>query len=326
MSDFKALSVSECAAALLSLENPIIVSHVRPDGDAVGSAAALTLALLSLGKPARLLMPDGIPDRLRFITKNVPQATADTSGDIVTVDVASRTQLGSLSELDVRLSADHHARSTPFADNLTLPEASSAAEVLYLVLSEMEKISDFRINKEIAAALYAGISSDTGGFIYSNASAKTHRKAAALIEYGIDFADINHRLFNSKTVGQLRAEGFISSNLKTELNGKIAYAVHTRNDRLSLGLSMSDFDTAIDIARSLIGAEIAILVRENDDGSLRASLRSTGFNVADIAAAFGGGGHVRAAACNISAESTQGAAEIIIEKIKLSLVGEGEQI
>ena len=324
MSDYKALSVQECARALLSIENPVILSHARADGDAVGTAAALTLALLSVGKPARLLLPDGIPNRLSFIAEGVPQAEADTCGDFVTVDVASRVQLGALSELKIVLSVDHHAKSTPFADNLTLPDSSSAAEVLYGVLLEMEKISNFRINDRIASALYAGISSDTGGFIYSNANAEAHRTAAALIEYGIDYADINHRLFNSKTKGQLRAEGFIATNIKTELNGTIAYAVHTKEDRLSLGLSMSDFDAAIDVVRSIVGAEVAVLVREGDDGVIRASLRSTGFNVADIAAAFGGGGHVRAAACSINAPSAKMAAQAVVEKIKLSLVGEGE--
>ena len=141
MSDYKALSVQECARALLSIENPVILSHARADGDAVGTAAALTLALLSVGKPARLLLPDGIPNRLSFIAEGVPQAEADTCGDFVTVDVASRVQLGALSELKIVLSVDHHAKSTPFADNLTLPDSSSAAEVLYGVLLEMEKIN-----------------------------------------------------------------------------------------------------------------------------------------------------------------------------------------
>ena len=321
---YRTLSPKEAAAALLKLNNPTVIIHARPDADAVGTGAALTLALNMLGIGAALLSPDDIPSRLSFLTDETPTVREPKLGDAVTVDVASRAQLGRLSDANVTISIDHHAFGTPFADNLTDGNASSAAEVLFEVLCELEKISSFKTNKKIAALLYAAMSSDTGGFIYSNAGAKAHVTAARLIEYGIDFADINHRLFNSKSESLIRAEGYIASNIKKELDGKIAYATVSKAQRDSLGLKSADFDTAVDVLRSLEGVEIALYVRENDDGTLRASMRSTGFNVARVAEKFFGGGHTRAAGCSPVASTAEDGANQILTEIKKTITGKGE--
>ena len=313
------ITKEECAKRLLSLDNVAVVTHARPDADTVGSSSALVLALCDLGKKAYLFSPDPIPERLEFLTEGVPAVDSPDGLTLVSVDVASRSQLGRLSELDYVLSIDHHAASTPFADHYTVPHTSSAAEVLSTVLKE---VSGFRMTKDIAYRLYAAMSSDTGGFIYSNAGASAHILAAELIDTGIDFADINHRLFNSKSEGQIKAEGYVGSALKTALDGKVAYATLPKSERVALGLELSDFECAIDVIRAVRGAKIAFFVRENDDGSMRASLRSTGFNVSDVAASLGGGGHLRAAGCSPVASTANEAAEIIIKQI----LATGEQI
>ena len=192
----------------------------------------------------------------------------------------------------------------------------SSDETAIATLKELIDMGKVSLSERIAYPMYAAISSDTGGFIFSSASADTYRLAAELIETGIDFADINHRLFHSKTKEQLSAEGFISSNITTDADGRIAYAVLSKETREALGLSSAHFETAIDVVRSVLFAEIAIFVRETDEGTVKASLRSTGFNVAEIAAEFGGGGHVRAAGCSIPVRSAEEGAKILIEKIK----------
>lgn len=319
MTDIKTLTPKECAERLFNMTRVAVLTHARPDADTVGTAAALCRALLALGKDAAILSPDPIPKRLRFITEGLPLAEELSDREPVAVDVASRSQLGSLSELAVTLTVDHHATSTPFSDHYTLADSSSAAEVLYYVLKELESISDFRIDKDVAYALYAAMSSDTGGFIYSSADAKAHRVAAELIEYGIDFANINHRLFNSKSEDRIKAEGFVGSKMKSALDGRVAYATLSKKDRDTIGLPLEEFDGAVDVVRALEGAIIAFFVRESDDGSLRASLRSTGFNVAEIASELGGGGHIRAAGCSPKAESAEAAAELIVSMIEKRL-------
>ncbi len=316
MSEIRPISINECAQRLLSLTSPIVLTHRSPDGDTIGTGTALVLALRSLGKNARLLCPDKIPKRLEFLLPGIEVVDEPTGDEIVAVDIASRTMLGRLSELDVTLIIDHHGCAAPFADYYTLPDISSAGEVLYLVLSELEKISDFKMTKEIAYRLYTAISSDTGGFIYSSVSPRTMRIGAELIEYGIDFADINHRLFNSKSSEQLMAEGYVASNIRTELSGRVAYATLTISQRESMGLISSDFETAVDVVRQVLGVEVAVFLREVEDGKYRVNLRSTGHNVASVARELGGGGHERAAGCTVMANEPNEAWQIVLNEIK----------
>lgn len=318
MNGHRSLTPREAAERLLTYTHPVVIMHARPDGDTVGSASALIKILRKLGIPAEYASADPVSERLSFLISGESRAQSLENRELIAIDVASEAQLGSLAKYaeSITLTIDHHRINSPFSDNLTLPDASSAGEALFSVLNELTVMGKCKLDSEIAYPIYAAISSDTGGFVFSSASASSYRLAADLIETGIDFADINHRLFHSKSKEQLKAEGFISSNLKSAADGKISYATLSIEDRDLLGLSSEHFETAIDIVRSVIDAEIAVFVRENDDGSVKASMRSTGFNVAAIAAEFGGGGHIRAAGCTLSAKSAEDGAKILIEKIK----------
>ncbi len=321
-SDYKKLSARECAEALLSIERPLVMIHVRPDGDAVGSGAALCEIFRQFGRHPRLICADAIPKRLDFILDMCsPESLAnDASGyDAVSIDVASPAQLGSLysEKTPPILMIDHHAVGEMFADGYIDPAASSAAEALFDITDELIALGKIQMNDRLAIALYAAISSDTGRFCFSNTSSKTHMRAAELLSRrGIDFADINNRLFFSKSESQIRAEGFVGASLKTEADGRIAYASVTLSDIEELGLCTEDFETAIDIVRSLSGCEIAIFTKEISDGTYKISLRSTGANVAEAAKAFGGGGHIRAAGCTIKAENASDALASVLCEIK----------
>lgn len=322
INEYKRLTPKKAAERILEIKNPIILIHVRPDGDAVGSGAALSLIFRQLGYNAPIKSADKIPDRLSFILEKTGTAiAASTEGyTSVSIDTASKTQLGALAESAPKpqLMIDHHAVGEQYADGYIDPNASSAAEALLDIARELENMGKIKINAPLAYAIYAAMSSDTGCFAYSNASPKTHRYAADLIEYGIDPADINHRLFNAKTKEQIKAEGFVASKLKTALNGKISYATISLEEREALMLNAEQFDTAIDVVRSVQGAEIAFVIKETEPNIYKASLRSIGADVAKIAAQFGGGGHVRAAGCSPEADSIEQACEIIItESIKI---------
>lgn len=320
MPEYKELSKTELCERLLSLENPIIMMHRRPDGDAIGSASALSVLLKMLGKDAPIISCDKIPERLKFIvdyTDTTVKASLDGYTPI-TIDVASPDQLGSFKERanDIRLMIDHHIIGERFADSYIIPEASSAAEVLYDAVVEFEKAGKISLTRELAYPLYAAISSDTGSFRYSNTSKRTHEIAAALVATGIDTADINHRLFMSKSKNTILAEGFASVNMKTDLDGKIAYTALTRSDMQRLGLCDEDTESIIDVVRSLSGVEVAFVVKELSDGSFRASLRSTGLDVASICHTFGGGGHTRAAGCTPKTKTIDETVTILLERIK----------
>lgn len=315
MTEYKALSLSECVNRLLALERPLVVMHIRPDGDTVGSGAALCRVFESLGKPAAYISADKIPSRLAFLVEGLTLAN-DTDGyECVSIDVPSPGQLGSLADKKIEFMIDHHEINTPFAPHYTVGGASSAGEVLYGIVNELIKRGLITLTPEIAAPIYAAIASDTGGFAYSSATPDTYRTAAELIEAGADHADISHRLFASKPESQLIAEGLVASKIKTASHGKIAYATVTRAERLALGLSSEHFETAIDVVRSLEGATLAFIIKETDTGEYKASLRSTEKNVALVARKFSGGGHVLAAGCTPVADSIEAAAELLLTEL-----------
>lgn len=319
MADFKALTAKECALELLKIERPLVLMHARPDGDTVGTCSALCKVFRMLGKSPVYLCSDEIPERLQFLLRGERGADRDRLSQLqpVAVDIASSAQLGAIRDIipAPRLMIDHHELGEPFADNFIIPGQSSAAEVLMEVCEELIAMGYITMSPELAYPIYAGISSDTGSFRYSSTKPETMRRAAALMELGINFSDISHRLFSSKSRAQLAAEGYVAENLKTAVGGRIAYASVTRRARAALCAELSDFETSIDVIRSLQGVEISFVIKENDDGSYRASLRSTGADVATVCRGFGGGGHIRAAGCTVYAESTEEAEALVLNSI-----------
>ena len=323
--DFPALTLDECASLILNTERALILMHVRPDGDTVGSASALYRIFESLGKEAYLACPDPIPDRLAFLTEGMKLAidpeTKEPLTDLsrleaVSIDVPSEKQLGFIAEmLKVSYSIDHHAKSTPFARNYTVSSASSAAEVLFAVAERLEELGKITLDARIGAPMYAAMTSDTGRFSYPSATPTTYRRAARLVELGIDHTDICHRLFSQKTREELRAEGYVATRMMTAANGKISYFTLTLEECESLGLKRDDFECAIDVVRKLIGCVIAVTVKESEPGVFRASIRSTGPAIAEVAARHGGGGHFLAAGCSPVGECVEDAAEALIRDL-----------
>ena len=319
--EFKRLSASEAATRLLDIKKPRVLVHIRPDGDAIGSAAALCLVFDKLGVLAKIVSADKIPERLKFILEYTGvflagECEGDTSD--VAIDVASPAQLGKLYDEQhlPTLMIDHHIVGEAFADGYISPTASSAAEALFDIIEELIGMGKIELDEKLAFALYTAISSDTGRFSYSSTTPKTHRIAARLMECGIDASDINRRLFDSKTHDQIRAEGFIASRIKTEECGAVTYATLTASELASLGILAENFETAIDVIRSVRGAEISFFVREVGEKQYKASLRSVKVDVSQIAKIFGGGGHIKASGCTVMAESMDNAVEMIMKEIK----------
>lgn len=304
-----ALSAAEFADRLLTLRQPTVLMHTRPDGDTVGTAAALCDVLTQLGLSPRYACADPIPDRLAFLLEDEVAATLPDGREGVAVDVASPAQLGTLcDQVHPVLMLDHHRVGTPFAPHFIQPEASSAAEVLLHVVLALVERGRITLTPRLATRLYAGIASDTGSFAYSNTSAATHTAVARLLATGIDHVDIHRRLFSCKTLVQLRAEGYVCSQLQVLAAGRLAYIGIPVEAIAALQVSAEDFVCAVDIARSLGGAQVAVAVKALPDGTYRASLRSQRLNVAAVAERFGGGGHLLAAGCSLTGDTLSAAA------------------
>ena len=312
--EYQSLTVAECADRLLVLPDRVkVLLHIRPDGDTVGSGAALCELLRLLGKEAELYSPDKIPQRLEFLTEGITLSDTPEGCAAVSIDVASPSQLGnSYGRADIHLTIDHHERNTPYAPNLTLGDKSSAGEVLYTVVKELISRGLVTMTEALAMRLYAAISSDTGRFAYSNCSPDTHRAAAQLMEYGFDSSRVNRLLFDSKTKNQIKAEGLVASLMKTSPDGRITYAAVSLSDMEAAGIAFPDLETGIDVVRSLMGCEVSFIIKELCDGGMKVSLRSTGKDVSAIAVKHGGGGHIRAAACTLTGISIKEATEVLL--------------
>lgn len=328
MTDFKHLTFDELCDKLCENKRTLIVYHVRSDADAVGSAFALRKLLTMMEIPALCACSDEVPDRLRFISDDAQGSVLlDEEIDIdhervISVDSASPAQLGQLFDTlkrDVDIMIDHHAMGTVYADCYIESEASATAEIIYAIAKELIRRGKIQyVPQNVWGYIYAGISSDTGGFRFSNTTPRTHRIAAELIEEGVDGAAINHLLFYSKSVKQIKAEGEASRRINYYCSKTVAIASIPYSAIFSLGIDEQSMETVIEIPRSVMGVEIAVAIRQpTSDNKFRVSMRSVGeYDVSRICAAFGGGGHKRAAGCTVEALGIDDAERLIVREIK----------
>lgn len=312
------LTRGEVLARLEAARDPVILIHVKPDGDAVGSAVALARFFIGRGQAPSILCADPIPARLSFLLRDLTLAPyrGREGRTVIAVDVASEGQLGPLAETfgtdtPPDFSIDHHERSAPISPCYLRPRAAATGEILADLLTALRKPAP--LTCPVATALFAAISSDTGCFRFSNATGATHRVAARLIDLGVDAGDVNHRLFESKTPAQLKAEAATADRTVVTGDGHIAYAVLERPLLDRYGEEY--FETAIDIVRAVAGVTIAFTVKEQKNGDLRISLRSTVADVAAVAAVHGGGGHTRAAGCTFPRVAADDAVRTLVSEL-----------
>lgn len=313
MSEFLT-DLDELIALLEAPADTLIIFHRNPDADAVGSAFALSNVLEQLGSPTRCVCQDEVPDNLQFLMNGTQESVlvdavlADFEPvRIITVDTASRTQMGTLADLfgeSVDVMIDHHEQDDPYGAQCYIrPNAAATGEILFDLIKRLAEEERITVDEAMCIDLYAAISGDTGCFRYSNVTPKTHVRAAELVASGIDCADINRRLFENKSLERLRAQSAAISNMELFADGKIAVVTFPYALKIALGLSDADLDALVDIPRSLSGVEVALCIRQPlPEGKFRVSCRSNGsYDVAALCRKFDGGGHARAAGCTLTA-------------------------
>lgn len=294
------IDFNEAVELLKGMDNILILTHRNPDGDTLGSGFALLRALRNMGKRARLINADPIPGKYAYLYEGTGEDDF-TEDFVVSVDVAERKLLGdSLGEKygdRVDLAIDHHETSRFFAKK-TYCESDSASccEIIYLLIKAMGT----PVTKEIADCIYTGCSTDTGCFKYSNVTPRTHRIAAELIEAGADHSRINVRMFDTKSMGDFMLQKMCLDTLEIFAGGKAAMISVTKSMLSQCDVDKSALDAIKPLTRQIEGVEIGITVKEENDGKAGISVR-TGESVdaAAICAHFGGGGHVRAAGCEV---------------------------
>ncbi len=330
MRNYREFNLDEVCTLLAEKKNTLIIFHVRPDADAIGASFALKLVLEKMGSKTVCTCESEIPARLAFLTEKHQKSARFESMDrnfefqrVITLDTASPSQLGNLQKLfedKIDLMIDHHEHGTRYADSYVRSDYAAAGEIVFEIASrlvEMGKLDS--IPRDAYDLIYAALSSDTGCFKYSNVSAHTHLCAAELIKVGVDTAEINHRLFDCKSEKMLAAEAAGIQNIKFYNNRKIAAVLFPYDLKQKLELDDEHLETLVDVARAVDGVKIAISVRQSTAyRSFRISLRSScSFDVSVIAKHFGGGGHAKAAACTIEADSIEFATRLVVDEIML---------
>ena len=294
------IDIQSTARMLLEKDNILILCHKNPDGDTLGSAAALAHALAGMGKKAYIACHNRIPAKYDYL--NIPLAEEGAEIDfVVSVDVAGINLLGdSLMEYahKINLCIDHHGSNGEYAKYLCLKaDYPAAAQLMYEVLCEM----GCEITPHIADCLYTGILTDTGCFKYSSTTPLTHIIGARLMELGAQHTLLVEKFFMSKTRKAVQLERYMMNNLEYYFDDRCALLVLTREAILDIQPDPTDLDGLSSMPRDFEGVDISILIRPlREEGSYKLSIR-TGETVdaCAIASALGGGGHIRAAGCEV---------------------------
>lgn len=294
--------ISRIRGQLNSAKKILIISHQRPDGDAIGSLLAMGLALISDGKNIQMVLKDGVPDNFRFLEGSdlILTEPADEFDYVIVVDSAEieRTQT-ELKYGTPDLNIDHHKTNTYFAKiNLIDDEAAATAAIL------AQYLPDFGcpINKPIANALLAGIITDTIGFRTTNVNPQVLRIVADLMEKGGELADIYYKTLIEQSISAARYWGSGLSKIKME--DGLVWTTLSLKERNAAGYQARDDADLVKILSAIEGSKVAIILTEQTGGYVKISWRlcgsvETNIDVSSIAQKFGGGGHKAAAGADV---------------------------
>ena len=298
--------------AIEKARSVLIVGHVRPDGDCLGSAFALREFCRNAGKTADAASPSPVPEAYRFI-RNIDDFNVFTlkSYDLfIAVDCASKDRLGRLEgyfrTAGSTVCIDHHEGHGGFADiNKVVNTASSTCEIVYDLLSGTGKITP-----AIADYLFMGLSTDTGHFMHSNTTTKVLYTAYKLSEAGANCHALASVLYRTRSKNKTMLIAKSIEAMRFYMNGTVCIIPMTIGLLTECNMDSNDTEGIIDYAIAVKGVEIGVSICEEKANEFKVSFRSRGRDVNEIAGVFGGGGHIYAAGCRIS-----GKKEDVIDKI-----------
>lgn len=294
----------QLVALLQARASFVLAVHKGPDGDALGSALGLYHALKDQGKQVQLVSPTAVPRHYRWMpgAEEVGQEVAGAPEVAITLDCDGLERVGQLrpaiEQAPTFANIDHHANDAPFGDLVYVDQrAAAAAQLVYRLLQAL----GWTVTPQIATCLYTGIATDTGFFRFENADALALREASELVAAGATPATIAEAVSEAKPLYRLRLLGRALRAVQMDAAGRVAWSVLTPQDFQEAGAGAGDTEGVVDALKQAEGQQAAVLFKapERDD-RWQISLRSWLIDVAAIARGFGGGGHARAAGCDVS--------------------------
>lgn len=299
-------SFSEIARALRENNRFAILSHVRPDGDALGSQLALALSLTKLGKEVRVWNEDGMLQKYSFLPKSElllkPPATPEDFDVLVALDTAIQNRMGTafnaVGSARICVNIDHHPSNPRYGDLVYIdPTAPATGQILF----ELLKAGDFPIDAAIAENLFVAISTDTGSFQYSNTTARTFEIAAELVRHGVDVGRVSQQLYENYPRRRVELLRELLRTMRFEAGGRVASFSLSLKTAADLGVMPEDNEGLIDHLRAIEGVIVAVFFEELAEAKVRVSMRSKdpAVDVCAICQKFGGGGHTLAAGARV---------------------------
>lgn len=295
------MNISEALSFLIKCDNVNIITHKSPDGDTLGSGFALVNFLRGMGKKANVINTEPFPKRYSFLYEGYSPMQFEEEC-VIAVDVADLQLLGTnLEEYKadgaIDLCIDHHISNTMYAKQTLVDKTAAATcEVMFEIINSAgNAMTDL-----IARCLYTGVATDTGCFKYENTTIRTHTIAGELMKYNIEFAKINRAMFDVKSKGRILVERAVSKNMEFFYDDRMSMITITCDLISSSGIDPADFEGLTSITLQVEGVQIGILIKERNENSYKISVRTTDeIDASKFCQKFGGGGHVRAAGCEI---------------------------
>ena len=297
--------LEQIVTALKQSASVAILSHVRPEGDTLGSALGCHLVLKSMGKEVATFNPDPVPKNLRALPGAAEVIRADQLPRpfdcYLAVDATDPKRVGGLLNGvppgSIVINIDHHISNTQFGTyNWVDPEAAATGEMIYHLIEAM----GIPLSREVATNLYVAILTDTGSFHYANTTPRTLRIAATLIEAGAVPHEVAELLFDQREAEELRLLGTLLTRMQLSPDGAVAWIEVTRDLLEGARVGRDALEDLISYPRSVKGVKVALLFTEEGGQGVRISLRSKGqVDVAAVAKVFQGGGHKNAAGCTV---------------------------
>ena len=315
-------TIKEICQKLNEHQKMFIIPHINMDGDALGSAVALTRALRLIGKEAYILLEDEIAANISFMAKDY--CTMDQN--IIEPDLSICIDCGQIDRFKEREEAflkadetmciDHHSTSKGIADyNYIDPASPATGQIVFQIVKELGITGD----KEIGEAIFAAITTDTGNFQYSNTNKESFLIAAELMDWGIDTNHVTVEIYQNERLERILIENKVMGTLCTISDGKGAVAYVTQKMLEETGAEMSETEACVSKLRDIKGVEISAFIKEIGDGTCKVSMRAKTYgNVAKIAEKYEGGGHTKAAGFTLHSELSE-AFDIVKREIEESL-------
>jgi len=323
------MALREISKVIIESNRIGITFHTSPDGDAIGSALGLLNGLREMGKDVYIISREVIPEYLSFLSLG-EEIDGNTKAPRTGTDLVVVLDCGNVDRICADLdqysatiiNIDHHISNEKYGKyNYIDDKAAATTELIYLLLKELNFVFNEKSEsiEKIGTCIYTGLITDTGSFRHSNVTQRTHSIAGELISCGVSNTKIYNNLFDNRPFNKVKLMGEALSNLTLLCGGKVSYIEISMKTLESLNLASVDTSDIISIALSIENVEVAVVVKEAEDG-VKASLRSKDkVDVRLIAETLGGGGHIKASGLKLKGSSLDAAKVAIIKAIEKGL-------